>query len=245
MQSRSGRTRYKVKTIGRLKDRKSGKVIKSFKESGGGKKPLIGKKTGGVMKAMGGKMAKGYSKGGARMMKAMGGKMAKGYSKGGARMMRARGGKMAKGYSKGGARMMKASLGGLTMVALKKALGKVRPGFKMSDPIMKKDLERAAKYFTTGKVPTPATKKASAAALARRRKTPIPVATRKKPSSNRIIKYGGAAGVGAIAQEQTGFLGGKKKKKMSAFETSFAKARKAGKKTFTYKGKKYTTKLKK
>ena len=94
MQSRSGRTRYKVKTIGRLKDRKSGKVIKSFKESGGGKKPLIGKKTGGVMKAMGGKMAKGYSKGGTRMMmKAMGGKMAKGYAKGGAKMIRAQKGK--------------------------------------------------------------------------------------------------------------------------------------------------------
>ena len=76
MQSRSGRTRYKVKTIGRLKDRKSGKIIKSFKEKGGGKKLLIGKKTGGVMKAMGGKMAKGYSKGGVKMMRAQKGKIA-------------------------------------------------------------------------------------------------------------------------------------------------------------------------
>tara|TARA_R110002012_G_scaffold33697_2_gene98362 strand:- start:15 stop:332 length:318 start_codon:yes stop_codon:yes gene_type:complete len=86
MQSRSGKTKFKVKTIGRLKNRKTGNIIKSIKESGGGKKPLIGKKAGGVMKAMGGKMAKGYSKGGAKMMKAMGGKMAKGYSKGGAKM---------------------------------------------------------------------------------------------------------------------------------------------------------------
>ena len=203
--------------------------------------------------------SKGYAKGGARMMKARGGKMAKGYSKGGSRMMRARGGKMAKGYSKGGARMMKASLGGLTMVALKKALGKVRPGFKMSDPIMKNDLERAAKYFTTGKVKTPATKKASAALSARRRKTPIPTATRKKkPGYGQGFltgaAYTGAATVGLPAyvesrkkkgKEPFPGLGGKKKKKMSAFETSFAKARKSGKKTFTYKGKKYTTKLKK
>ena len=49
MQSRSGKTKYKVKTIGRLKDRKSGKVIKSFKESGGGTKSLFGKKVGGEM----------------------------------------------------------------------------------------------------------------------------------------------------------------------------------------------------
>ena len=67
MQSRSGKTKFKVKTIGRLKNRKTGNIIKSIKESGGGKKPLIGKKAGGVMKAMGGKMAKGYSKGGAKM----------------------------------------------------------------------------------------------------------------------------------------------------------------------------------
>ena len=95
-----------------------------------------------MMRARGGKMmAKGMSKGGTRMMRARGGKMAKGYAKGGAKMMRAMGGKMAKGYSKGGAKMMKASLGGLTMIALRTALKKVRPGFKMSDPIMKKDLE--------------------------------------------------------------------------------------------------------
>ena len=243
MQSRSGKTKFKVKTIGRLRDRKSKEIIRSFKESGGGKKPLIGKKTGGVMKAMGGKMAKGYSKGGSRrMMSAMGGKMAKGYSKGGARMMRASGGKMAKGYSKGGARMMKASLGGLTMVALKQALGKVRPGFKMSDPIMKKDLERAAKYFTTGKVTTPATKKASAALSARRRKTPVPMATRKKkPGYGQGLATGLAGGVGTMEVLRRKNA----KKKMSAFETSFAKARKSGKKTFTFKGKKYTTKLKK
>ena len=198
-----------------------------------------------MMRARGGKMAKGYSKGGARMMKAMGGKMAKGYSKGGARMMRARGGKMAKGYSKGGARMMKASLGGLTMIALKKALGKVRPGFKMSDPIMKNDLERAAKYFTTGKVPTPATKKASAALAARRRKTPIPTTTRKKKPGYGQGFLTGAAYTGAATVGIPALSNRKKKKKMSAFETSFAKARKAGKKTFTYQGKKYTTKLKK
>ena len=198
---------------------------------------------------------KGYSKGGARMMRAMGGKMAKGYSKGGARMMRARGGKMAKGYSKGGARMMKASLGGLTMIALKKALGKVRPGFKMSDPIMKNDLERAAKYFTTAKVPTPATKKASAAALARRRKTPIPTATRKKKPGYGQGFLTGAAYTGAATVGLPAYVESRRKKgkepfpmltsKKKQFETAFKAARKSGKKTFTFKGKKYTTKLKK
>ena len=45
------------------------------------KKQMAAKRRGGVMKAAGGKMAKGYSKGGARMMRAMGGKMAKGNSR--------------------------------------------------------------------------------------------------------------------------------------------------------------------
>jgi len=44
-------------------------------------KQMAAKRRGGVMKAAGGKMAKGYSKGGARMMRAMGGKMAKGNSR--------------------------------------------------------------------------------------------------------------------------------------------------------------------
>ena len=238
MQSRSGRTRYKVKTIGRLKDRKSGKVIKSFKESGGGKKPLIGKKTGGVMKAMGGKMAKGYSKGGARIMRAMGGKMAKGYSKGGARMMKAMGGKMAKGYSKGGARMMRArggkmakgmAIGGAARAAIRATaatgrltLPALRAAAKKMGYAMKK-IEGAGKSYV---------------------QKPLPKATpmkRKKPGYGQGLATGLAGGVGTME-----FLRRKNaKKKMSAFETSFAKARKAGKKTFTYKGKKYTTKLKK
>jgi len=146
MQSRSGRTVYKVKTIGRLKDRKTRKVIKSFKESGGGKKPLFNQKAGGVMKANKGKMAKGYSKGGVKMrrmakggtkmmrmskggtkmMKAMGGRMmkSKGYSKGGTKMMKAMGGRMmkSKGYSKGGAKM--------NLTALRRAAGGM--GYKLT-----------------------------------------------------------------------------------------------------------------
>ena len=188
MQSRSGRTKYKVKTIGRLKDRKSGKVIKSFKESGGGRKPLIGKKTGGVMKAMGGKMAKGYSKGGARMMRASGGKMAKGYAVG--------------GILAGG----RAAVKGVT--ALRAAAKKLGYG------------------LTKVKTPKPTTMKKSNFLNKRIDKT---------------VKYGGAAGAGMIAQEQMS----KKNKKTSAFGTAFSNARKSGKKTFTYKGKKYTTKVKK
>ena len=200
MQSRSGRTRYKVKTIGRLKDRKSGKVIKSFKESGGGKKPLIGKKTGGVMKAMGGKMAKGYSKGGARMMRAMGGKMVTGMAIGGAARAAIR---------------ATAATGRLTLPALRAAAKKM--GYAM------KKIEGAGKSYV---------------------QKPLPKATpmkRKKPGYGQGLATGLAGGVGTME-----FLRRKNaKKKMSAFETSFAKARKAGKKTFTYQGKKYTTKLKK
>ena len=224
MQSRSGRTKYKIKTIGRLKDRRSGKVIKSFKESGGGRKPLIGKKTGGVMKAMGGKMAKGYSKGGARMMKAMGGKMAKGYSKGGARMMRARGGKMAKGYAVGGVLTgARAAVKGVTALrAAAKKLGYGVTKLKTSRPGTK-----LTKSYMKAMGPTPA----------------IPKMTKmkKKPGYGQGLATGLAGGVGTmeILRRKNA------KKKMSAFETSFAKARKSGKKTFTYKGKKYTTKLKK
>ena len=154
MRSRSGRTVYKVKTIARLKDRKTGEVLKSYKEKGGGKKPLFGgKKAGGVMKAMGGKMAKGYSKGGSRMMRARGGKMAKGYAKGGTKMMKAMGGRMAKGMRKGGPKVMKASLGGLTLAVLGKSLKAVKPGFKPSDKISRRLFDKAVKHFdqTSGK----------------------------------------------------------------------------------------------
>tara|TARA_Y100000114_G_scaffold1646_1_gene1396 strand:- start:33 stop:626 length:594 start_codon:yes stop_codon:yes gene_type:complete len=169
MRSRSGRTVYKVKTIARLKDRKTGEVLKSYKEKGGGKKPLFGgKKAGGVMKAMGGKMAKGYSKGGSRMMRARGGKMAKGYAKGGTKMMtamggrmmkskgyakggtkmmKAMGGRMAKGMRKGGPKVMKASLGGLTLAVLGKSLKAVKPGFKPSDKISRRLFDKAVKHF--------------------------------------------------------------------------------------------------
>ena len=125
MQSRSGRTVYKVKTIGRLKDRKTGKVIKSFKESGGGKKPLFKKKAGGVMKANKGKMAKGYSKGGVKMRRmAKGGTKMMRMSKGGTKMMKAMGGRMmkSKGYSKGGTKM--------NLTALRRAAGGM--GYKLT-----------------------------------------------------------------------------------------------------------------
>ena len=176
------------------------------------------------MRAMGGKMAKGYSKGGARMMKAMGGKMAKGYAKGGARMMRARGGKMAKGYAVGGATKL-----GIT--ALRAAAKKM--GYAM------KKIEGAGKSYI---------------------QKPLPKATpmKKKPGYGQGFltgaAYTDAATVALPTQvesrkkkgkEPFPGLGGKKKKKMSAFETSFAKAKKSGKKNFNYKGKKYTTKLKK
>ena len=178
-------------------------------------------KPGKMMKAMGGKMvkSKGYSKGGTRMMKAMGGKMAKGYSKGGARMMRAMGGKMAKGMAIGGAARAAiratAATGRLTLPALRAAAKKM--GYAM------KKIEGAGKSYV---------------------QKPLPKATpmkRKKPGYGQGLATGLAGGVGTME-----FLRRKNaKKKMSAFETSFAKARKAGKKTFTYKGKKYTTKLKK
>ena len=222
-----------------------------------------------MMRAMGGKMAKGYSKGGARMMRAMGGKMAKGYSKGGARMMRARGGKMAKGMAIGGA--AKLGIKGLRAAANKLGYSivptdKLRKASSISkgrglknDPLLSARLEQFAKVSGVNVKKTPATKKASAALAARRRKTPIPTATRKKkPGYGQGFltgaAYTGAATVGLPAyvesrkkkgKEPFPGLGGKKKKKMSAFETSFAKARSAGKKTFTFKGKKYTTKLKK
>ena len=73
-------------------------------------------------KKTGGKMAKGYSKGGAKMMKARGGKMAKGNAK----MTKARGGKMAKGYAKGGAKMMKAMGGKMAKGAAKMSVGGLR-----------------------------------------------------------------------------------------------------------------------
>ena len=205
-----------------------------------------------MMRARGGKMAKGYSKGGARMMKAMGGKMAKGYSKGGARMMRARGGKMAKGMAVGGA--AKLGIKGLRAAASKLGYSivptdKLRRATSVSkgrglknDPLLSARLEQFAKVSGVNVKKTPTTKKASAALLARRRKTPIPMATRrKKPGYGQGLATGLAGGVGTmelLRRKNT-------KKKMSAFETSFAKARKAGKKTFTYRGKKYTTKLKK
>ena len=158
------------------------------------------------------------SKGG-KIMKAMGGKMAKGYSKGGARMMRPMGGKMAKGMSIGGAARAAiratAATGRLTLPALRAAAKKM--GYAM------KKIEGAGKSYV---------------------QKPLPKATpmkRKKPGYGQGLATGLAGGVGTME-----FLRRKNaKKKMSAFETSFAKARKAGKKTFTYQGKKYTTKLKK
>ena len=168
---------------------------------------------------------KGYSKGGARMMRARGGKMAKGYSKGGARMMRAMGGKMAKGYSKGGARMMRARGGKMAKGmaaggAARLGITALRAAAKKMGYTMKK-IEGAGKSYI---------------------QKPLPKATpKKKPGYGQGLATGLAGGVGTME-----FLRRKnEKKKMSAFETSFAKARKAGKKTFTYQGKKYTTKLKK
>ena len=205
-----------------------------------------------MMRARGGKMmAKGMSKGGARMMRARGGKMAKGYAKGGTKMMRAMGGKMAKGYSKGGAKMMKASLGGLTMIALRTALKKVRPGFKMSDPIRKNDLERAAKFFTTRKVATPRKKPATKATVTGGKgpiKNIMDLSQPAKPSkANFLARRGTGTAIGLTGAAAYMATRGKKKdeKKMSSFEKAFSKARAGKKKTFTYKGKKYTTKLKK
>ena len=168
--------------------------------------------------------SKGYSKGGARMMKARGGKMAKGYSKGGARMMKAMGGKMAKGYAVGGvltgARVAIKGVSALRAAAKKLGYGvsklkTSRPGTKMTKELQHK------------KVPSP-----------------VKMTPKKKPGYGQGFltgaAYTGAATVGAPA-----LFNKKKKKKTSAFGTAFSKARKSGKKTFTYQGKKYTTKVKK
>ena len=167
---------------------------------------------------------KGYSKGGARMMRARGGKMAKGYSKGGARMMRAMGGKMAKGYSKGGARMMRARGG---KMAKGMAVGGLLPAARAAKMGVT-TLRAAAKKLGYGltKVKTPKAK-------------PADFLTRRASLIGRV----GAAGAAGA------YLGSKSKKKdtkkLSPFGKAFSTARKAGKKTFTFKGKKYTTKLKK
>tara|TARA_R100000951_G_scaffold111904_1_gene111515 strand:- start:162 stop:656 length:495 start_codon:yes stop_codon:yes gene_type:complete len=162
--------------------------------------------------------SKGYSKGGARMMKARGGKMAKGYSKGGARMMKAMGGKMAKGYAVGGVLTgARAAIKGVTALrAAAKKLGYGVSKLKTSRPGIKMT-----------KVPSP-----------------VKMTPKKKPGYGQGFltgaAYTGAATVGAPA-----LFNKKKKKKTSAFGTAFSKARKSGKKTFTYQGKKYTTKVKK
>ena len=180
--------------------------------------------------------SKGYSKGGARMMRARGGKMAKGYSKGGARMMRAMGGKMAKGYSKGGARMMRARGG---KMAKGMALGGVLPAV------------RAAKMGVT-------TLRAAAKKLGyglTKVKTPKPTKMKKKKPGYGQGFLTGAAYTGAATVGLPAYVESKKKKgkepfpmltsKKKKFETAFKAARKSGKKTFTFQGKKYTTKLKK
>ena len=151
----------------------------------------------------------------------------KGYSKGGARMMKARGGKMAKGYAVGGvltgARVAIKGVSALRAAAKKLGYGVTklktsRPGTKLTKSYMK----------AMGSTPA------------------IPKTTKmkKKPGYGQGFltgaAYTGAATVGAPA-----LFNKKKKKKTSAFGTAFSKARKSGKKTFTYQGKKYTTKVKK
>ena len=223
MQSRSGKTRFKVKTIGRFKDRKTGKILKSIKEKGGGRKPLIGKKTGGVMKAMGGKMAKGYSKGGARMMKASGGKMAKGYAIGGM-LTGARA--AVKGVTALRAAAKKLGYSMVPTDKLRKAASISKGRGLKNDPLLSARLERYGKVSGVNVKKTPKAK-------------PADFLTRRASLIGRV----GAAGAAGA------YLGSKSKKKdtkkLSPFGKAFSTARKAGKKTFTYKGKKYTTKVKK
>ena len=172
--------------------------------------------------------SKGYSKGGARMMKARGGKMAKGYSKGGARMMRARGGKMAKGYAVGGVLTgARTAIKGVT--ALRAAAKKLGYG------VSKLKTSRPGTKMT--KVPSP-----------------VKMTPKKKPGYGQGFltgaAYTGAATVGLPAYTESRRKKGKEPfpmltSKKKQFETAFKAARKSGKKTFTYKGKKYTTKVKK
>ena len=143
----------------------------------------------------------------------------KGYAKGGARMMKARGGKMAKGYSKGGSRMMRARG------------GKMAKGYAVggATKLGITALKAAAKKLGYGM--TKMTKVPS----------PVKMTPKKKPGYGQGLGTGLAAGVGSMEVLRRK----NEKKKTSAFGTAFSKARKSGKKTFTYKGKKYTTKLKK
>ena len=71
--------------------------------------------------------------------------------------------------------------------------------------------------------------------------SPVRLTPKKKPGYGQGLGTGLAAGVGSMEVLRRK----NEKKKTSAFGTAFSKARKSGKKTFTYKGKKYTTKLKK
>ena len=139
--------------------------------------------------------------------------------------MRAMGGKMAKGYAKGGARMMRARGG---KMAKGYAVGGVLTGARAAVKGVTA-LRAAAKKLGYG--------------LKKMPKVPSPVkmTPKKKPGYGQGLATGLAGGVGTmeILRRKNA------KKKMSAFETSFDKARKSGKKTFTFKGKKYTTKLKK
>ena len=69
-----------------------------------------------------------------------------------------------------------------------------------------------------------------------------------KPSkANFLARRGTGTAIGLTGAAAYMATRGKKKdeKKMSSFEKAFSKARAGKKKTFTYKGKKYTTKLKK
>ena len=157
----------------------------------------------------------------------------KGYSKGGARMMRAMGGKMAKGYSKGGARMMRARGG---KMAKGMAIGGLLPAARAAKMGVT-TLRAAAKKLGYGltKVKTPKAVSIKKAPKAK----PADFLTRRASLIGRV----GAAGAAGA------YLGSKSKKKdtkkLSPFGKAFSTARKAGKKTFTFKGKKYTTKLKK
>ena len=134
-----------------------------------------------------------------------------------------------KGYSKGGARMMRArggkmakgmAIGGAARAAIRATAATGR----LTLPA----LRAAAKKLGYGltKVKTPKAK-------------PADFLTRRASLIGRV----GAAGAAGA------YLGSKSKKKdtkkLSPFGKAFSTARKAGKKTFTFKGKKYTTKLKK
>ena len=190
-----------------------------------------------MMRARGGKMmAKGMRKGGTKMMRARGGKMAKSYAKGGTKMMRAMGGKMAKGYAKGGTKMMRARGG---KMAKGMAVGGILAGSRAAVKGVTA-LRAAAKKLGYGLTKV---------------KTPKPTKMKKKKPGYGQGFATGAAYTGAATVGLPAYVESKRKKgkepfpmltsKKKQFETAFKAARKSGKKTFTFKGKKYTTKLKK